>query len=170
ADAHPRSYAASPLRPARPGVPEVVVKRRHGGAIGAVGATAVAPTPGYRRTLRAARLRGAALLLGSLTMVTLVGLAMAGVLPRWSALAGVAAGALAFALVRWSVARRRAAIRRARSAGARPRSATPRTGRVAQPASRPAPARPASVPRHHPAASRSRAPEGHEFAAQSVAV
>src|SRR5690606_21605315 len=99
--------------------PEVVVKHRHGAARGA---TAVAPTRAYRRSRWAARLRGSGLLLGSLTMVTMVVLAIAGVLPRWSALVGVATCAMAFALVRWSVARRRATLRRGRSRAARPAS------------------------------------------------
>ncbi|AXH97264.1 hypothetical protein [Ornithinimicrobium avium] len=146
-DAAPRSYAASPLRPARPGRPEVVVKN------GAHGATAVAPSAAYRRTRATARVRGAVLLIGSLAMMTLVTLSVVGVLGRWWAVAGVGVAAVALVLVRWSVATAAAGA----PAGARPRPANRPVTRV-----------------HHPAARVERlAATGaadHQFAAQSLAV
>ncbi|GGK81574.1 hypothetical protein [Ornithinimicrobium pekingense] len=150
----PRSYAASPLRPARPGRPEVVVKH----ARTAHGATAVGPSPAQRRSRWAARLRASGLLAGWVAMAALTGLSMAGVLPRWAALLGVALCGLSVALVRWSVARQRSARRRARTAG---RPAAPR---------RTAPARPAAVTVERPVADAGRpSQDGHEFTAQSVA-
>lgn len=168
----PRSYAASPLRPARPGRPEVVVK----GPRVAHGATAVSPSGAQRRTRRTARLRAAGLLTGWFSMVVLVAMSMAGVVPRWSALAGVAVCALSVTLVRWSVARRRvsrrpaaapSAVRRpvraaggARRAGA---AAATSTSRGAGPG--------AAQPHRRPAPAVSSRPERrtHEFSAQSVA-
>ncbi len=121
--AAPRSYAASPLRPARPGRPEVAVKS------GVHGATAVAPSASYRRSRAAARLRAGVLLLGSLAMVALVTLAAVGVLQRWWAVVGVGAATLAVVLVRWSVP--------AASAGAASRLARRPAARVHHPAARP---------------------------------
>ena len=113
----PPSYSVSPLRPARP---QVVVKRP-------AGATAVAPSPAYRRARRAARLRAAALLLGSVTLVTLTALAIAGVLATWWVFVGIGGLVVSLGLVRWSVSRERARRRaeargraRARAAVARP--------------------------------------------------
>lgn len=147
--AAPRTYAASPLRPARPGAPQVVAKPVRG----AHGATAVAPSAALRRARTAAQLRGAGLLAGWLAMVVLVGLAMTGVLPRWGALAGVAACALSVAAVRWSVARQRAARRPARPA--------------ARPQARPAPRRAAVVATPHvPVPGQ----DAQTFTAQSVAI
>ena len=163
-EGRPRSYAASPLRPARPGRPEVVVKS------GLHGATAVAPSEAHRRARVAARVRGAGLLAGSLTMVALVALSVAGLLPRWWAVVGIAAAGLSLGLVRWSVTRRHsrpAARPVARpAASARPASAP---SRAAAPARAAAPRRAA---RPLPVAHRESEPEarvGHEFAAQSVA-
>lgn len=185
-DAHPRSYAASPLRPARPGRPEVVVKRAGHGA------TAVAPSADYRRSRTVARLRGLALLTGSLAMVTLVALSVAEVLAPWYALVGVGAAVLAVGLVRWSVSSGAGAAARRAAPASRPtvRAAGSRTVRpAARPASRRkvgGDARPTAGPtvrHHHPAAETPErlaperlAPEtvgaehaGHEFSAQSVA-
>lgn len=162
----PRAYASSPLRPARPPRPEVVVKPH-----GAVAATAVAPSQAHRRARRVARVRAAALLLGSLAMVSLVGLAMAGVLDRWYAVVGVGAGVLAVAAVRWSVALGRTQVRAARPSRARP---------LARPAGRAHPVRSASSrpaartrrPAAHAPGAPVAAPEerdSHQFSAQSVA-
>lgn len=147
----PRSYAASPLRPARPGRPEVVVKQRPAGA------TAVGPSREHRRARLGARARALVLLTGSLTMVVLAGLAVARVLPPWSALVGVAACALAVGGVRWSVARQSAGRRAASAPVARRRPvAAPATTRTRQ----------GQGHEHAPAA-----PEDHhQFAAQTAAV
>lgn len=139
--AAPRSYAASPLRPARPGRPEVAVKS------GVHGATAVAPSASYRRSRAAARLRAGVLLLGSLAMVALVTLAAVGVLQRWWAVVGVGAATLAVVLVRWSVP--------AASAGAASRRARRPAARVHHPAARP---------------ERRDRKDDHQFAAQTAAV
>jgi predicted lipid-binding transport protein (Tim44 family) len=163
ADAQPRSYAASPLRPSRPGRPQVVVKH----AAAAHGATAVAPSRDHRRTASAARLRGGVLLAGWLAMVLLVGLAMAGVLERGAALLGVAACALSVGVVRWSVARERAARRQVRRTTAR-RAPAARPVRGAHPVRGAQPA-PAARPVPVAVAARHEGPEGHEFSAQSVA-
>jgi hypothetical protein len=156
----PRSYAASPLRPARPGSPEVVVVK-HGRS--APAATAVGPTRDYRRALGAARVRAAVLAAGWLALVVLVGLGIARVLPPWSALVGVALCALSVAFVRWSVARSRRARRAAASTRRTAPSARtrPATGR---PVAARRPARPAAAPVQEPVR------PGHEFAAQSVAI
>ncbi|RIK17659.1 MAG: hypothetical protein DCC50_01075 [Acidobacteria bacterium] len=137
----PRSYAASPLRPARPGRPEVAVKS------GVHGATAVAPSASYRRSRAAARLRAGVLLLGSLAMVALVTLAAVGVLQRWWAVVGVGAATLAVVLVRWSVP--------AASAGAASRRTRRPAARVHHPAARP---------------ERRESKGDHQFAAQTAAV
>lgn len=164
---HPRSYAASPLRPARPGRPQVVVKGPHPVS----GATAVAPSRDHRRHRSAARLRAGALLTGWLSMVVLVGLAIAGVTERWTAMVGVVACGLSVALVRWSVARERAARRApaARRAAPARRATAPRRVPVPRraPATRPAPtARPVAAEGEIPVAASG---GGHEFSAQSVA-
>ncbi len=156
----PRSYAASPLRPARPGRPEVVVKG------GAHGATAVAPSAAHRRARAVARVRGAGLVAGSVTMVALVALSVAGLLPRWWALVGIAAAGAALGLVRWSVTRSTARPRARRVAPARTAARRPAPARPV--AARPAPARPAPSVGHREAETRPARP-GHEFAAQSVA-
>ncbi|GAA1175133.1 hypothetical protein GCM10009584_15660 [Ornithinimicrobium humiphilum] len=167
AEDRPRSYAASPLRPARPGPPEVVVVK-HGRS--APAATAVGPTRDYRRALGAARVRAAVLAAGWLALVVLVGLGIARVLPPWSALVGVALCALSVAYVRWSVARtrraRRAAAARRAAPSARPAARTRPTGRSAtgRPAAARRPARPVAAPVEEPVR------PGHEFAAQSVAI
>ena len=89
----PRSYSVSPLRPARP---EVVVKRVPAGA------TAVSAPRSVRRARTAARLRFGGLLLGTTTMVTLVALALAKILPPWASLVGVTVMAACVAVVRLS--------------------------------------------------------------------
>lgn len=175
----PRSYSVSPLRPARP---QVVVKRGEP-APAFAGATAVAPSAAYRRARNGARLRAAALLLGSAAMVTLVGLALAGVLQTWWIFVGIGALALSVSLVRWSVSRGRSTsgTRRTTTAG---RSARPAPSRsTAAPAAphrarRPARQHPAS---QHPASQHRAAEHGavelgketgaahHAFARQSVA-
>jgi membrane protein implicated in regulation of membrane protease activity len=197
AEAAPRAYTVSPLRPARP---QVVVKRGPAGATAAPvaarldpsrpGATAVGPTTAYRRARSAARLRATALLLGSLTLVTLVALSSTGVLPLWWAYVGIGALAASVLAVRHSVARTRARSRRSHRPAARParpaqaegrqpaRQQAARPGRRPATAARPAsPARPASVlpTSGRPAAAQPASPAGpatpqHAFARQSLAV
>ncbi|GAA5166592.1 hypothetical protein GCM10011366_02660 [Ornithinimicrobium tianjinense] len=125
----PRSYSVSPLRPARP---QVVVKRP-------AGATAVAPPPSYRRAKKAARLRAVALLAGSVTLVTLVALPIAGVLASWWVFVGIGSLVASLGVVRWSVSRERARRRaeareraRARTAAARPAAARPAAAQPVQ--------------------------------------
>ncbi|MGD8151182.1 hypothetical protein [Ornithinimicrobium sp. Y1694] len=127
----PRSYSVSPLRPARP---EVVVKR---------GAHVVLPSAAQRTARLAAKLRFGTLLLGSVAMVTLVGLSIAGVLAEWGYFAGIGAMVLALGLVRLSTSQEKA--RRRRAARARrgvSSSATPTRRPEATPS--PAPAKTSS--------------------------
>ncbi|MGC5582934.1 hypothetical protein ACQE98_02380 [Ornithinimicrobium sp. W1679] len=164
AEVAPRPYDTSPLRPARP---EVVVKRHDapaGLARAAHGARAVAPPPAVRRAQVANRLRGAALLVSSVVLVAASGLAMAGTLPRWSALAAVAFLGLTVGVVRWSAAQERAARRRPVRA---PRVVTT----AARPAGRRAPHR-APTPEHadRPGQRPAGRTADHALAAQSLAV
>lgn len=145
ADATPRSYSVSPLRPARP---EVVVKR--GGAQpvatpasatattrARAGATAVGPTPAQRTARRVAQVRGAALALASIVMVTLVALGVGQVIGLWWSFVGVGVLAATLVLVRRSAAA---------SAAQRRRTARPRRAGAATAASQSAPTA-APVPR-----------------------
>ncbi|SOC53992.1 hypothetical protein SAMN05421879_102302 [Ornithinimicrobium cerasi] len=182
----PRSYSVSPLRPARP---QVVVKRGPAGATAAPaalaldparpGATAVAPTTAYRRARTASRVRAAALLLSSFTMVVLVALSSTGVLAAWWTYVGIGALAVSVALVRWSVSRSRNGARTAPAPRARTASGASRARPAPRPAARRAPARSRPAPtREEPltaVATKPAAPAPadvphHAFARQSVAV
>lgn len=152
AERAPRSYSVSPLRPARP---QVVIKRRASrtatpvtatAGLQRAGATVVAPSRQFRRARFTARLRAAGLLSGSLTMVTLVGLSLARLVPSWAALVGILVLGAAVGAVRWSASAERA----------RRRTAHAKTSRSLRPAARPA--APVEVP----------AP-AHAFARQSLA-
>lgn len=107
----PRSYAVSP---ARPGSPDVVVKRATGsgaasgsGAVQVVGRSGGQPTPvrALGSPLSSASGRATTLLLASLAMLVGTALGVLQIWPPWTVAAGVGVFVLALWLVRHSVRR-----------------------------------------------------------------
>lgn len=160
AEPAPRSYAVSPLRPARP---EVTVKRA---------ASTARATGRARRTLTAARLRATALLVGLAAMLVGITATLLDVVSWWGAAAGVGMALLAFVGVRISVRREQGAARASR---VRPVALSARSSAAQSRASQShavAPGRSSAAVRHRrglEVQAREEKP-AHAFAAQSAAV